>query len=227
MASSQGVRSESSALSTKRKRIMIYFIEATQKLIQSEGVDGLSIRKIATEAGYNSATIYNYFRDLEHLTLFGSVCYLRDYVVALSNSLKPEMTSLDRFRTIYRCFNEFAFRYPDIFHNMFFGRHSEMLGEVLRTYYYELFPEELAGISEPMRQMMVSGSMMERDGVTVRAMVEDGFIAPEKAEITQQLIIAAHQNVIYEACLRGEGQDTQVLKDKFDQMFEYLLASAR
>ena len=57
-------------------------------------------------------------------------------------------------------------------------------------------------------------------------MVEDGFIAPEKAEITQQLIIAAHQNVIYEACLRGEGQDTQALKDKFDHMFDYLLAAA-
>jgi len=226
MASSQGVRSESAALTTKRKRIMIYFIEATQKLIQSEGIDGLSIRKIATEAGYNSATIYNYFQDLEHLTLFASVCYLRDYVIALANSLKPDMNSLDRFRTIYHCFNEFAFHYPDIFHNMFFGRHSGMLGEVLHTYYYELFPEELAGISEPLRQMMVSGSMMERDGITVRAMVEDGFIAPEKAEITQQLIIAAHQNVIYEACLRGEGQDTQALKDKFDHMFDYLLAAA-
>lgn len=227
MAASQGGRNKSSPLTTKRKRIMLYFIEATQKLIQSEGVDGLSIRKIATEAGYNSATIYNYFRDLEHLTLFGSVCYLRDYVVALSRSLKPDMNSLERFRTIYRCFNEFAFRYPDIFHNMFFGRHSAMLGEVLHTYYYELFPEELAGISESMRQMMVSGSMMERDGITVRAMVEEGFIAPEKAEITQQLIIAAHQNVIYEACLRGEEQDTQALKDKFNQMFEYLLVAAR
>ena len=48
-------------LTVKRKRIMTYFIEATEKLIRSEGLDGLSIRKIAGEAGYNSATIYNYF----------------------------------------------------------------------------------------------------------------------------------------------------------------------
>ena len=51
---------------------MIYFIEATEKLIRSDGVEGLSIRKIASEAGYNSATLYNYFEDLEHLVLFGS-----------------------------------------------------------------------------------------------------------------------------------------------------------
>ena len=35
------------ALTLKRKRIMIYFIEATEKLIRSDGVEGLSIRKIA------------------------------------------------------------------------------------------------------------------------------------------------------------------------------------
>ena len=63
------------ALTLKRKRIMIYFIEATEKLIRSDGVEGLSIRKIASEAGYNSATLYNYFEDLEYLVLFGSVCY--------------------------------------------------------------------------------------------------------------------------------------------------------
>ena len=107
------------ALDSRRKRIMVTFVEATRELIQSEGVDGLSIRKIANEAGYNSATMYNYFRDLEHLTLFGSVCYLREYVMALASSLKPDMNALERFRTIYHCFNSFAFRHPDIFHKEF------------------------------------------------------------------------------------------------------------
>ena len=220
-------RNESSALTTKRKRIMVYFIEATQKLIQSEGVDGLSIRKIANEAGYNSATIYNYFQDLEHLTLFGSVCYLRDYVMALSQSLTPGMNSIERFRTIYKCFNEIAFQYPDIFHNLFFGKHSERLGEVLHTYYYELFPDELSGISEPMRRMMVSGSMQERDAVTMQEMIKEGFVAPEKAEITQQLIISLHQNFIYEACVREETLDLDAHKEKFQRLFEYLLQNAK
>jgi len=215
------------ALTTKRKRIMTYFIEATEKLIQSEGVDGLSIRKIANEAGYNSATLYNYFHDLEHLTLFGSVCYLRDYVLALSNSLKPDMNSLDRYRTIYKCFNDIAFQYPDIFHNMFFGRHSEILGDVLRIYYYELFPNELKGISESMQRMMVSGSMKERDSVTIQAMVEEGFIAPEKVDITLDLIISVHQNFIYEVCTHGEHLDLEAHKKRFTEMFEYILAAAK
>lgn len=218
---------DSTVLTTKRKRIMTYFVEATKKLIQSEGVDGLSIRKIANEAGYNSATLYNYFRDLEHLTLFGSVCYLRDYVIALSQSLTPEMSALKRFQTIYRCFNDFAFRYPDIFHNMFFGRHSEILGEVLHTYYYELFPEELSGLSDEMRQMMVSGNMRERDRVTVEAMIAEGTVADEKAEITQELIIAVHQTFIYEATLQGDSLDIPAHKARFDEIFNYILSQAK
>ena len=224
---SEYLYSEPNKLTKKRKRIMIYFIEATQKLIQTEGIDGLSIRKIATEAGYNSATIYNYFYDLEHLTLFGSVCYLRDYVIALSRSLTPDMTSRQRFKTIYQCFNDIAFQYPDIFHHMFFGRHSELLGEVLHTYYYELFPEELAGIGEPMRQMMVAGSMQERDHVTIQAMVEDGFLAAEKADLTSEMIVAIHQNFIYEACITGNSLDIEAHKQKFMEIFDYLLDAAK
>lgn len=47
-------RNETCALTVKRKRIMIYFIEATQKLIRTDGVDGLSIRKIGCPAGFLS-----------------------------------------------------------------------------------------------------------------------------------------------------------------------------
>ena len=214
------------SLTVRRKRIMIYFVEATRKLIQTEGVDGLSIRKIAAEAGYNSATIYHYFQDLEHLTLFGSVCYLREYILDLSRSLTEDMSALQHFRTVYRCFNQAAFQNPDIFHNLFFGRHSHMLGEVLHTYYYELFPEELDGISPSMRQMLVSSTMFERDRVMMQAMVDEGFVAPEKANITQELIIAVHQSFIYEACIQGDRLDVTKHIEKFETMADHLLSMA-
>ena len=220
-------RQEHNAMTDRCKRIMINFIEATRSLIQTEGVDGLSIRKIANEAGYNSATLYNYFRDLEHLTLFGSVCYLRDYIVELGKSLDSTMSSLDRFRTIYRCFNGFAFRYPDIFHNMFFGRYSDLLEDVLHTYYYELFPQEMEGIDESLRRMLVSGNMQSRDRVNVEAMVRDGFIAQEKAEPVLCLIEALEQQFVYEACLGVETSRIPLMEARFNELFEYLLMTAK
>lgn len=54
-------------MNIKKKRVMMYFIEATQELILKEGLENLFIKKIAEKAGYNSATIYNYFENLEVL----------------------------------------------------------------------------------------------------------------------------------------------------------------
>lgn len=214
-------------LTLKRKRIMIYFIEAAEKLIRQNGIENLSIRKIATEAGYNSATIYNYFNDLEQLTMFASICYLREYVSQLEKELKPEMRAIDSYRTIYHCFNRNALRYPEIYHNIFFGKYSGELASVLHLYYHELFPNELENFSEETRTMLVQGSMVERDRATMERMVQEGDIQADKAEITLDLIVALHQNFLYEASLGGENFDAKAHEEKFNRMFEYLLAAGK
>lgn len=217
----------SNDLPLKRKRIMIYFIEATEKLIRQDGIENLSIRKIAAEAGYNSATIYNYFNDLDQLIMFGSICYLREYVSQLEKNLRPGMRAIDRYRVIYRCFNQQAMEYPEIYHNIFFGKYSDKLASVLHLYYHELFPDELENLGEETRNMLVGGSMAERDRATIEGMVQEGDIRADKAQMTLELIIALHQNFLYEASLGREGFDAEAHKEKFDRMFEYLLAAGR
>ena len=160
-------------LSLRQKRNMVYFVEATEKILKEEGIGGVTIRRVAAEAGYNSATLYNYFRDLDDLILFGSVCFLREYLVELSRELQPGMTSLERYRTIYRCFNDHAFQAPEIFYNMFFGKYSDRLEEIIQTYYLELFPEELKDLPEDARQMVLRGNLVDRDRVVMQHMVEE------------------------------------------------------
>ena len=45
------------------------FIEATKHILQEDGYDHLTIREIAQRAGYNAATLYHYFRDLDELII--------------------------------------------------------------------------------------------------------------------------------------------------------------
>ena len=47
----------------------ICFIKATQELLDTEGIEKLSIRKIAEKAGFHNSTIYLYFKDIQHLIL--------------------------------------------------------------------------------------------------------------------------------------------------------------
>jgi len=51
-------------MNIKKKRVMMYFIEATQELILDEGLEKLSIKKIAEKAGYNSATILYFLENI-------------------------------------------------------------------------------------------------------------------------------------------------------------------
>ena len=221
------MKEEAPALSLKKKRMMIYFIEAAEKIVKEEGLGALSLRRVADAAGYNSATLYNYFDDLEYLTLFASVCYLRDYILLLLKKLPPDGSALERYRVIYQCFNSVGFRQPEIYHNLFFGKHSARLGEVLRIYYHELYPGELEGLPEQMKQMLCRGTMRERDSVIMQDLVSEGFVRPEKAEKTLELVIALHQHYIYEAAINGKGLDIAGHEARFLQLFDYILQMAK
>ena len=51
------------------------FINAAQEMIESEGLENISVRKIAQKAGFHNSTIYLYFEDLDQLAMFASLKY--------------------------------------------------------------------------------------------------------------------------------------------------------
>ncbi len=210
----------------KKKRVMIYFIEATEKLMKEDSIDGLSIRKIASEAGYNSATLYNYFSNLEHLILFASVSYLREYSTQLAKNIKQEMSTLEKYRVVYKTFNYYAFRSPEIFHNMFFGKYSYKLGEVIRTY-YELFPEDLEGHEDIVKTLLRQGDMYQRDSSFINRLIEEGVIDEKKADASLKLLVNTHQSYIYRAWVLDDRIDVDEHNDSFMELFEYVMETAK
>ena len=70
----------------QKVRMVKYFVDATIEIIEKEGYEAVTIRKVADIAGYNSATLYNYFDNLEHLLFF---C-----IYALSSRLYRSITNL-------------------------------------------------------------------------------------------------------------------------------------
>ena len=212
-------------LSIKKRRVMIYFIEAARQLMSSDGIQALSIRGIAEIAGYNSATLYNYFEDLQHLTLFASMSYLRDYVSALSGKLKAPMSSLQRYRVIYETFDHFAFRSPEIFYNMFFGSQSSKLPEVT-VQYYTLFPDELKEHTPSVRKMLTQGNMYLRDEPIVEELVKDGFVKRENAPYLSAIVPRLNQTYLHELA-NGERIDPEEQHRRFIAAFDYLLETAK
>lgn len=210
----------------KKKKVMIYFIEATEELMKEDDIDKISIRKIAKRAGYNSATLYYYFDDLEHLILFASIRYLREYTTALAKKIKPTMTTLEKYRTVYETFNYYAFRSPVIFHNMFFGKYSHKLLNVIKEY-YDIFPDDLEGHEDLLKNLLKQGNMYYRDKQIVDELVKEGNVDTNKLDITLKILINVHQSYVYEAMIQGDKLDLESQEKSFLEIFDYLLVNAK
>ena len=88
------------------KRILI--LNATEKLLAQEGFHGLSMQKVAKEAGVAAGTIYRYFRDKEHLieqTRLHVTQRLADFIQA---DIRDDMTIKEQFTTIWMNIWNFA-----------------------------------------------------------------------------------------------------------------------
>ena len=206
----------------QKRRIMIFFIEAAKEILDSEGLSSFTIRKIAEKAGYNSATIYNYFEDLNHLLLFASARYFKEYSEALADSLKADMNAKEQFYKIYDTFNYYTFNNPEIFYNMFFGSHSGKLSEVLEAYYV-FFPEELTKHSDHIQRMLQKGNIYLRDSEILKFMSEQGFIKEDEVEYLMQIISRVQESFLHEVCIHRDSIDIVEHSKKFNRLLRYLL----
>lgn len=176
---------------------MKYFIEASLEIIETEGIEGVTIRKVADLAGYNSATLYNYFENLEHLLFYSSLKYLRNYLLKLKDLEMPE-NQINRFLVIWRCFAEEAFINSNFFYHIFYMNHDMAFNDAVKQY-YEIYPEELADISENLIPMLVETNLYKRDLELLRDCVDAGLINDYDLEPINDIIVMVFQGMVMRA----------------------------
>ena len=163
-------------------RMMTYFINATADIIEKEGIDNVTIRKIADLAGYNSATIYNYFEDLSHLIFFASMSVVKEYTDALPKYLEKARTPLERYFLIWECFCKYSFESPKIYYAVFsanLGTHPINMAK-----YYEYFPADLLAFpdDDDIKFMLLESSQYKRILIAINQSIREGYIQGEHAE---------------------------------------------
>lgn len=209
-------------LNIKKRRVMMYFIEATQELILNEGIENLSIKKIADTAGYNTATIYNYFEDLEELILYSSIDYLKIYLKDLKSEIKSNMKAIEMYETIYKVFVHHSFEKPEIFHTLFFGKYSYKLEKIIKKY-YEIFPDDITGQTDITKSVLVEGNIHNRDLPVIKQMIKEGSILEENAPYIMEAIVRIHQSYLENILQQREKISLEEHEIKFFKIFNFLL----
>ena len=100
-------------------------LAAARKLCFSDGVGGISARKIAREVGCSATAIYLYYKNLDdvlhHLRMEGHVLLAR-YFREVNQALPPDVRLLEMGRAYYR----FGVEHPNYYQLMFLYRFREV-----------------------------------------------------------------------------------------------------
>jgi len=207
-----------------RNNIRRYFVETTQEIIDEHGIDGVSIRQIARQTEYNSATIYNYFGSLDSLISLALMKYFREYLVALSENVKEDGQPKQNFYTIWECFFETCFASPQIFHYLFFKNRREPLCDIVKKY-YEIFPEEVTLHSTVVYRMLKGRDIYERNIYVLQPLVQCGDLTAERLDIINDVIVSYFKMLLETKCDLGDDADDGLLKAKLFAVIELLLES--
>ena len=201
--------------------MMRYFIEAAEELIQAEGLKNLTIRNVTERAGYGTATLYNYFRDLDELIMYTAFKFRREYMQTLSREIKPEMDVLEQFTRLYEIFCYYSFRFPDIYMTLFFGRHSRNYKTVFQTY-YKIFPEELTSLTPFVSDVLMQNGIWETDRAAANYLAAQGYIQPQNQKQVANLTVRMHESYLYDMIL-DPGRDPDVQRKDFMEVLRHII----
>lgn len=195
----------------KKRRIMTYFIEAANEIIKEEGINSITIRKVADKAGFNSATIYNYFENLDHLVLFAAMKHIKEYALALPEYLHNVNNALDRFIKVWECFCYYSFKEPEIYYAIFFANLDKDLSDYIGDY-YRLFPEELGIQPKGVSSMLLRHDIYDRGMALVEECVSEGFIEEKDAEPLNEMCTLIYEGLLQKVIRKKVSPDEALEK---------------
>lgn len=204
----------------ERDKIIATFIGAAREIIETEGIDKLSIRRVASFTGYSSATIYLYFPNADALVTLACMSYLEEYCRAIAADMDKMKTNYDAHMHTWDVFSRFAFKSPEIFYHLFYTAHSVPLSETVDSY-YKLYPQQLDNIQGPVYEMLLGGSLAERCLKVLWPLAQERGISREDCELMNDLSICYFRKLL-EQCCEG-GCDAEALRVKQMNCLEYML----
>ena len=194
-----------------KKEVTISLIRAAQSIIFSEGLEAVTIRKIAKIAKVNSAILYKYFQDLDELLLFANTDLLKDYTKELISKSQQNRKGDPRLDYLmsWKLFCHYSFQYPECMNHLFFCRHSDLLENVIQSY-YDLFAEQLEGLSISLQTMIVSGNLYQRNMEVLRPLFK-GRISKRRLDLINELTVSYYRMLLNEKITLGDQTDNEAL----------------
>lgn len=179
----------------QRARMWHYFLDAATDVIIEDGIDHVTIRKIADKAGYTSSTAYNYFKDLSHLKFFAAMRFTTDYVNELPQYLEKGNNTVEKWLYSWECFCKHSFEHPKIY-SVIFMDNLGSVPEDLFEHYYQIYKNDLLGLPDEIKGIIMEHSFAKRSALYIQSAVDEGFIQEQDVDLIADITLMIWKGMI-------------------------------
>lgn len=183
-------------------RTMRYFIDAAREIIETKGVEGVTIRDVAAKAGYSSGSIYEYFESVDQLIAFATIDSVNDFLGEAASHIGEDTDPLECYLITWYFFAAYAFEKPALYERVVL-----LYGTNIITFlndYYELFPRERGEYPSQLKQSFFMPDREERDNSILLQCAKKGYF--HKQDISE---IARMVNAGFLGCLKYRSTQTK------------------
>ncbi|MDY2812450.1 MAG: TetR/AcrR family transcriptional regulator [Dorea sp.] len=157
------------------------YIQRVHGIIERDGCNDISIRKIAEELGCSSAALYRYFENKSELLYYVNLQTLESYIIRLNQEEKHWNNPWEVYVGVWDCYCKEAFSHPKEYNRLFFEHTNETLNYAIREY-YEMFPENIKEMNLKFQEMLNTPDFLGRDYKMCLRCVEAGVLSEENAK---------------------------------------------
>lgn len=209
----------------QKRQNAVLFINAAQELIDEEGINHISIRKIADKAGFHNSTIYIYFEDLDQLIMLASIKYFQEYSYKLEQQSQRQRPPSENFYAIWDFFFDTILSKPQLFYNFFFGKRSNDLNSIMNLY-YEFYPEERRHLSSEIEAMYFGQNIKERSLRLLRPLInEKNHVTEENLSMLNEMTVSYCKYKLEQKCQNPE-LDSRKIKEDFLSAIMYITGTS-
>ena len=154
------------------------YIQKAHEIIQAEGMEAVSIRRLAKDMECSSSLLYRYFANRDELLYYSQLPALRGYIQRVKEREKSWNSIWDTYVGLWHCFAEEAFRNAEAFDLLFFSSKNLNLDYAIKEY-YSMFPEDIKDTSKIFQEMLQIPDFYARDMFICEKCIKEGGITAE------------------------------------------------
>lgn len=203
-------------LTPHRRSIITSFVECARKIIEEEGIESVTIKKLGECTDLNPATIYNYFDNVEHLLYFAKLDVFDGFNEDLANWVKEGDGPLLVYKKVWRALAKHSFEnakeYREVLFSPLAKKHPDYLYQ-----YRKVFPVKNNGFPAYLEKVLLGKTIEEKLSMLIEVAKYVGYFDEKSAKKTNDMTL-----YIYEGLLDRVADKKVDEYEAYDDFCEYL-----